>query len=99
VIHEQVEYSVEDPHGQERIFKDPKEAQLFVPKGTTGTVSDSCKDGVLVKVDGRVPGLTDSDEWEGEFQWLDAHVEAGEPECREDRQPAILARALAARAT
>jgi hypothetical protein len=71
------------PKGARVVFHEDADRypHCVVPKGTTGTVSDSCPDGVLVKVDGDVPGLTDSAEWEGEFQWFVVHVEdIDEPE-------------------
>lgn len=46
---------------------------FVVPKGTTGVVLDAGwggdPDAFLVKVDGEVPGLTDNEEWCGEYQW------------------------------
>jgi hypothetical protein len=71
------------PVGTRVVFTEDSDRfpDFVVPRGTTGVVSDSCPDGVLVKVDGDVPGLTDSSEWRGEFQWLVPHVEdMGEPE-------------------
>lgn len=42
---------------------------FIIPKGTEATITvvdDSC---VYLQVDGEVPGLTDSEEWHGEYQW------------------------------
>lgn len=52
---------------------------FIVPAGTEGTVTWEERGDMLVQIDGEVPGLTDSEEWQGEFQWYPSNGDEGEP--------------------
>ncbi len=52
------------------VVDDERFPHFIVPAGTTGTVTEASRDGMLIHVDQFVEGLTDSEEWAGEFQWM-----------------------------
>lgn len=52
---------------------------FVVPEHTTGTVVYASRDGMLIHVDQFVEGLSDDDEWSGDFQWNPDDQEDGNP--------------------
>ncbi len=63
--------SQQPPQGQRVVFWRDQECfpHFTVPAGTTGTVVESTEHGVAVHVDQHVPGLSDSEEWTGDYWW------------------------------
>lgn len=49
---------------------DDRYPHFVVPVGTTGTVTEATRDGILIHVDQDIEGLTDSEEWAGDYQWF-----------------------------
>ena len=52
------------------IESDDRFPHFVVPAGTTGTVTEATRDGLLIHVDQCIEGLTDSEEWDGDYQWF-----------------------------
>jgi hypothetical protein len=57
------------------VREDDRYPHFIVPRGTTGMVTEVSRDGLLIHVDQFVEGLSDSEEWRGEYQWFECNAE------------------------